>query len=105
MSDLDSITAQHYVNAGNAGHNHFLLLLNTLIEDLNNISITELNKVYAIILYKGHNKDKCSDRSYRTISTCPLLAKALDLYVRGLNLEQIPSFKEKENPTRWRLSS
>ena len=33
------------------------------------------------ILYKGHGKDKESDRSYRTISTCPLLAKCLDIYV------------------------
>ena len=29
-------------------------------------------------------KDKNSDRSYRTISTCPLIAKSLDLYIRDL---------------------
>ena len=34
-----------------------------------------------MVLYKGHNKDKESDRSYRTISTCPLLAKCLDIYI------------------------
>ena len=44
--------------------------------------------MYAVIIYKGHNKDKSSDRSYRTISTCPLLAKALDSYVRQLNISK-----------------
>ena len=37
-----------------------------------------------MILFKGHNKDRESDRSYRTISTCPFLSKALDKYVGGL---------------------
>ena len=36
------------------------------------------------ILFKGHGKDKESDRSCRTISTCPLLAKALDSYIGEL---------------------
>ena len=46
--------------------------------------LEELNTVWACILYKGHEKSKTSDRSYRTISTCPLLAKALDTYVGQL---------------------
>ena len=37
-----------------------------------------------MILHKGHGKDRESDRSYRTISTCPLLAKALDKFVGSL---------------------
>ena len=36
------------------------------------------------VLYKGHGKAKDHDRSYRTISTCPLLAKALDKYIGSL---------------------
>ena len=32
----------------------------------------------------SHKKDRESDRSYRTISTCPLIAKALDYYVGTL---------------------
>ena len=39
---------------------------------------------YQCILHKGHGKDKFSDRSYRTISTCPLLAKCLDIYIGEL---------------------
>ena len=39
------------------------------------------------MLFKSHNKDKTSDRSYRTISSCPVVAKALDLYIRDLKID------------------
>ena len=55
---------------------------------MNNCSIEILNTVYALLLYKGHNKDKTLDTSYRTISTCPVVAKGLDTYVRQLNLDR-----------------
>ena len=42
----------------------------------------------ALLLYKGHTKDRTLDSSYRTISTCPLIAKGLDLYVRELAIEK-----------------
>ena len=86
VSDLYSITSSHYINAGEIGLQHFFLLLSALISDISNINITEINAVFATILFKGHDKDKNSDRSYRTISICPLVAKALDLYIRELNL-------------------
>ena len=35
-------------------------------------------------MYKGHKKDRTSDRSYRTISSCPFLAKSADFYLRDL---------------------
>ena len=44
----------------------------------------ELNTAHGLILYKGHKKEKTSDRAYRTISSCPFLAKGLDLYLRDL---------------------
>ena len=55
-----------------------------------------MNRVLGIILYKGHDKDKTSSRSYRTISTCPVVAKAIDLYLRDLyhqlwDLKQAPT--------------
>ena len=81
VNDLFSITASHFINAGAAGLRHFHLLMSTLISNLNNASLSEMNDIWAMILYKGHNKDKESDRSYRTISTCPLLAKCLDLFM------------------------
>ena len=37
-----------------------------------------------MVLFKGHGKDRESDRSYRTISTCPLMSKALDKYAGRL---------------------
>ena len=84
VKDYYSITAQHYSNAGQEGLSHFHDLLNAVIANVNNASIEELNTAHGLILYKGHNKEKTSDRAYRTISSCPFLAKALDLYLRDL---------------------
>ena len=85
--DFFSITSLHYRNAGEEGLLHFCSLLNSIIMDVNNATLEELNLALGIILYKGHSKDKTSDRAYRTISTCPFLAKALDLYLRDLYQE------------------
>ena len=85
VNDYYSITALHYLNAGASGHDHFHFLLNAVISEINLASLPELNTIYAHVLYKGHNKDKTSDRAYRTISTCPLISKAADLYVRELS--------------------
>lgn len=86
VSDFFSITARHFTHAGVAGHVHFNLLLNTFIIDVNNCTIEELNTVFALLLHKGHSKERTLDSSYRTISTCPLVAKGLDMYVRDLFL-------------------
>ena len=95
VNDFYSITANHYKNCGSEGFRHFNFILNTLISEINLISLPELNSVYAHILYKGHKKDKTSERSYRTISTCPLLAKSLDSYIRELNIENWKSAQAK----------
>ena len=84
VNDFYSITASHFINAGFEGLEHFHFLLNIIIAEINLSSLEELNTIWACILHKGHRKDKESDRSYRTISTCPLLAKALDSYVGSL---------------------
>jgi hypothetical protein len=84
VKDFYSITAHHYLNAGDEGLSHFNALLNAIIENVNNATVEELTTDHGLILYKGHNKDKTSDRAYRTISSCPFLAKALDLYLRDL---------------------
>ena len=86
VNDFYSITAQHYLNAGDEGRDHFCFILNGIITNINLAGLPELNTIYACILYKGHGKDRTSERSYRTISTCPLVAKGLDLYVRDLCL-------------------
>ena len=62
-------------------------MLSVLIENVNVTNISEIKTVYACILFKGHGKNKYSDRSYRTISTCPVIAKALDMYIYDLNIK------------------
>ena len=84
VTDIYGVTVNHYNYAGPAGWKHFNLLLNSLLADVNNTDIEEVNTVYACILFKGLKKDKSSDRS---ISTCPVIAKALDLYIRDLNID------------------
>ena len=84
VMDIFGITALHYKNAGREGLLHFVFLLNCIISDVNNGKVEELNLVLGLILYKGHRKDKNSDRSYRTISTCQFIAKGLDIYLLDL---------------------
>ena len=98
VNDVYGVTVNHFNYAGPAGWKHFHLLLSFLISDVNNTDIEEVNTVYACILFKGHNKDRSSDRSYRTISTCPVIAKALDLYVRDLG---IASWNENQASTQF----
>ena len=88
VNDLYSITPAHYINAGDSGIQHFNMLLNCIINDVNNASIEELNACYALLLHKGHHKPRNIDRAYRTISTCPVLSKALDLYIRHLHKDK-----------------
>ena len=76
----------HYKDAGPAGYRHFFLLLNCLLQDIHNTTIDEINSAYACILFKGHKKDKSSSRSYRTISTCPIVAR--DLHIKSWNSDQ-----------------
>ena len=84
VNDFFSITSLHYLFARASGVDHFFFLLNTIIRNINLAGIEELNKIYACVLFKGHGKSREDARSYRTISTCPLIAKALDFYVRDL---------------------
>ena len=76
----------HYINAGHAGIKVFHTLLTSLIIFINLSTLETLNQVLSILLHKGHGKDPCSDRSYRTISNCTVLAKALDAYIGTLNI-------------------
>ena len=98
VSDYYSITASHFLHAGEIGIIHFYLLLQALISDINNITVDEVNTVHATILFKGHSKNKTLASSYRTISSCPLIAKSLDIYLRDLNIE---SWNQHQAPTQF----
>ena len=80
VNDLYSVTARHYTNAGVEEARHFHILMNLVIFNVNLFSLPELNSFWAMVLYKAHGKPKDEDCSYRTISTCPLISKALDKY-------------------------
>ena len=96
--DLFSISARHYSAAGQAGLHHFAAILNLLIANVNLTSAEELNSAWAIMLHKGHGKPRSSCRSWRCISTCPLVAKALDLYVADLHQDD---WSEAAAPTQF----
>ena len=85
VNDFCCVTPNHYLLAGPAGWKHFHLLINAFLQDVSTTSIEEINATYACILFKGHNKDRSSSRSYRTISTCPVIAKGLDIYIRKIH--------------------
>ena len=109
VSDYASITAYHYLYSGPAGLLHLHELLNALIEDVNNMSIDELNIVSACILHKGHGKEKNQADCYRTISSCPLLSKAIDTYTVSSTMtfsmitKQAPSSKVEVATMNWQL--
>ena len=84
VKDIWSITPLHYQNAGDEGKVHFNFLLNQVILEINSSSSKELNTVCALLLHKSHGKSRTCDRSYRTISTCPVIAKALDMHIHDL---------------------
>ena len=84
VKDHYSITALHYIHAGHEGLQHICDVINGILADIRNAGLEELNTAHALIYYKGHSKDKTSDRSYRNISSCPFPAKLLDMYIRDL---------------------
>ena len=98
VKDLFSITALHYINAGNEGLEHYNFLLNCIIQNIELAEVVEFNIAHGLIIHKGHGKDKNSDRSYRTISTCPFLAKSLDLYTRDLYYDLLD---DQQAPTQY----
>ena len=51
-------------------------------------SIEEMNRAHAVILHKGHGKDINVDSSYRTISSCPFIAKTIDIYLGKLSMNE-----------------
>ena len=84
VHDINNLSPLHFINAGPAGIKAFHTLLTALIRFINLSSLDSLNQVLSILLHKGHSKNPCSDRSYRTISNCAVLAKALDAYIGSL---------------------
>ena len=87
VADISSITPTHYLAAGIPGVTHFQALLNLLISNINLASLEEVNSAWAVMRHKGGSKPSHLAKSWRCISTCPLVAKAMDLYVYNLHKE------------------
>ena len=86
VSEYLSVTAAHYLNRGDAATiKHFHFLFNTILDNIEITAADEMNRAHAIILHKSHNKPKNISSSYRTISSCPFLAKAVDMYLGMLS--------------------
>ena len=95
VCDHWGVSAFHYIHGGPHALHHFQFLINTALEDIENTSCEEFNTANAQILYKGHQKDKSLASSYRTISSCPFVAKALDTYIRSLSIDEWEAAQSK----------
>ena len=85
VADFYSVTAAHYLHGGITTIRHFVLLVNIIINEVEIASIDEVNTAHAIVLHKRHGKSRTLSTSYRTISSCPFIAKALDIYLGELS--------------------
>ena len=56
VNDLSSITACHFINAGAAGLRHFHRLMTSVITNLRNANMEELNDILAVILYMNKTR-------------------------------------------------
>ena len=74
---LCSTSPNHYLNAGQASISYFQHLLNLIVKDVNLAILEELNAVWAIMLHKGQGKPRRKAKSWRCISSCPLVSKAI----------------------------
>ena len=63
------------------GINCFKELLNLLIRNVALGNLLEINSVWSYMLYKDRSRPCDLGNSWRTISSCPLVSKAMDMYV------------------------
>ena len=102
VMDFFSVTSLHFLNLGSEGITHFVFIINSIISQISSSSVPELNSAWANILHKGHGKDPEHDRSWRTISCCPMVAKALDMYMVELYDD---GWASKQAPTQFQGSN
>ena len=98
VCDHFNVSALHFIHGGPLAVQHFQFLVNSAIENIDVTSCEEMNDAHACVLFKGHSKDKTLASSYRTISTCPFISKAVDYYVRELSL---PEWNDAQADTQF----
>ena len=80
--DINKLTVEHLRYAGDETLSLILFLLNSIIDNINYLSSTQLNTAVASIIHKGKNKPVHQHKSYRQVRVTPLIGRCLDEYIR-----------------------
>ena len=80
--DIYKLTVEHLRYAGDETLSLILFLLNSIIDNINYLSSTQLNTAAASIVYKGKKKPVYHHKSYRQVRVTPLLGRCLDEFIR-----------------------
>ena len=70
------------LNAGDEALSLILYLLNSIIENINLLSSSQLNTALASIVFKGKGKSVYKHKSYRQVWVTPLIGRCLDEFIR-----------------------
>ena len=81
--DIYKLTVEHLRHAGDQTLSLVLFLLNSIIDNINQMSSAQLNTAVASIVYKaGKNKSVYEHKSYRQVRVSPLIGRCLDEFLR-----------------------
>ena len=80
--DIYKLTVEHLRNSGDETLSLVLYLLNLIIDNINQLSSTQLNTAAASIVYKGKKKPIYHHKSYRQVRVTPLIGRCLDEHIR-----------------------
>ena len=80
--DINKLTVEHLRYAGDETLSLILTLLNSIIDNINYLSSSQLNTSVASIVYKAKNKSIYQHKSYRQVRVSPLIGRCLDEFLR-----------------------
>ena len=80
--DIYKLTVEHLRYAGDEALQLIVLLLNSIIENINYLSSAQLNTALASIVFKGKNRVNTHHKSFRQVRVTPLLGRCLDEFIR-----------------------
>ena len=96
------LTVEHLRYAGDQTLSLIVDLINRIIEDVNQLSSSNLNTSIATIVYKGKGKNPYHHKSYRLVRVSPLITRIFDEHVRPYFLQ---STRHKSNPNQYGYTS
>ena len=80
--DIYKLSVEHLRHAGDQILEFLLKILNSIIENLNHLSQSQLNTAIASVIYKGKEKPKHEHKSYRQVRVKSLIGRCLDEFIR-----------------------